>query len=333
MTIMPVVSDKYGRPLEGLRVSVNAECNFNCIFCHMEGIGGADVVLKPREYRVIARAFKELGGKEVKITGGEPLLRNDLPEIVNSFTSLSLKTSLTTNGTLLKRFLEKLVDAGIHHVNVSLHALDPKLFHQLTGGRLERVLESIEEALRLGVRIKLNYVALKANMGEFPRILDYASEWGTDLNVIQLMPLFHVQGGNGSVVRLDLGRWRSLDSSIDHVENLLARLAIRVERASLHSRKIYHMPTGIRVTVIRGYDNPFACYNCTRLRLTPDGKIKTCLYAEHPHVDVYSPAKTGDVKAVKQSILKALLLRRPRFPPRIQISLKHSGVLMGHVNG
>ena len=322
---MTLVTDPYGRRLEGLRVSVNAECNFDCVFCHMEGIDKNEKLLRPEDYKLIAVAFKQLGGEEVKVTGGEPLLRPDIVEIVKSFTGEGLKTSMTTNGFLLPRYAWGLKEAGIHHVNISLHSMDPVLFKRLTGGDLERVLKGIRTAIEAGVRVKLNYVALRENEGELPRVIEYAGKIGADINIIQLMPIF-IQTENGQrKVRINLTRWRKLDSSIERVEKYLAEKALRVGRKKPHNRRVYYLPQGVRATVIRGYDNPFACYNCTRIRITPDAKVKTCLYSENPYVDLKPALDSGDITRVKLLLARAVSLRRPRFPPPSITSIQPPG--------
>ncbi len=321
--------DRYGRPLEGLRVSVNNECNYRCIFCHMEGVASAREQMSSYHYRLVARAFKELGGSEVKVTGGEPLLRKDVDQIILAFTDFGLKTSLTTNGHLLEKWAPRLVSTGLDHINVSLHALEEELFRELTGGgSLDRVIRGIKAALREGIPVKINFVALRRNLTQFPRVLRLAEELGLGINVIQVMPIFYQAINGRSAIRMDLAKWRRLDTAIDAIESYLKTIAKDHYTRKPHSRKVYVTEAGVEITLIRGYDNPLACYNCTRIRITPDAKIKTCLYTEEPSADLMPFLQKQDITEVKRAIVKALLSRKPRFPPRHQriLHAKNGGV-------
>ncbi len=319
MPTIPPSTDKYGRPLEGLRVSVNNECNYKCIFCHMEGVAYSQGIMSPHHYVLVAQAFKELGGGEVKVTGGEPLLRQDLDKIILAFTDFGLKTSLTTNGHLLEKWASRLASTGLDHINVSLHALDDKLFRELTGGgNLNRVIKGIKDVLREGIPVKINYVALRKNLPQFPHVLRFAEELGLGINVIQVMPIFHQTGNGRPTIRMDLAKWRMLDTAIDSIETYLRTLARDNYVKKPHNRRVYVTKTGVSVTLIRGYDNPLACYNCTRIRITPDAKVKTCLYIEEPSADLMPFLKRQDISGVKRAIIRALLSRKPRYPPRVQ---------------
>ena len=319
---MPTTSpptDKYGRPLEGLRVSVNNECNYKCVFCHMEGVAYSQGIMSPRHYVLVAKAFKELGGREVKVTGGEPLLRQDLDKIILAFTDFGLKTSLTTNGHLLEKWASRLASTGLDHINVSIHALDEGLFREITGGGdLNRVVRGIEAALKEGIPVKINYVALRKNLSQFPRVLRFAEELGLGINVIQVMPIFHQAGNGRPTIRMDLAKWRMLDTAIDSIETYLRTRARDHYIKKPHSRKVYITKNGVNVTLIRGYNNPLACYNCTRIRITPDAKVKTCLYAEEHSADLMPFLEKQDISGVKRTIVRALLSRKPRFPPSLQ---------------
>ncbi|MEM3268491.1 MAG: radical SAM protein, partial [Metallosphaera sp.] len=145
--------DRYGRPLEDLRVTLTHVCNFSCFFCHMEGEGTQSVVgLSPEQIGLVAKVSVEFGVKTVKLTGGEPTLRRDLPEIIRTIKLSGVReVSLTTNGFLLSNIAGKLKEAGLDRINVSLHALSKERFKDVTGvDGLDRVIEGIKEAKRQG---------------------------------------------------------------------------------------------------------------------------------------------------------------------------------------
>ena len=179
--------DSYGRKVTGIRIALTSRCNLRCIYCHHEGEllpGGqipADMVVS------IARAAAELGVRKVKFTGGEPLLRSDLEEII-AWIPQSLETSLTTNGTLLAERAESLARAGLNRVNVSLDSLQPGKYCDITGGNpgdLERVLAGIDAAREAGLLpIKLTFVVLKKNGAEVPEMIGFCRPRGLILQAI-----------------------------------------------------------------------------------------------------------------------------------------------------
>ncbi len=302
------IYDPYGRPLEGLRISVTNRCNHRCIFCHMEGSPPSEGELGVREYRVLSQAASRLGIREYKITGGEPLLRKDILGIVEALGEYGGEVSMTTNGSLLSKYAVGLAERKLHHLNVSLHSLNPEKFNYITRGRLQLVLEGITAALDAGLDVRLNVTLLRHNADEVPSIIDYAERLGLNINIVDVMPLFYYDGG-----KLDpLGRWRELRGNMDAVEKTLERRASRIERRYLHNRRVYVMPSGIRVTVIKGFMNPDACSHCTRMRVTPDGKVKPCLYRP-PVVDLRPALIVGDVDSTVSLLIKANNARRPFF--------------------
>jgi cyclic pyranopterin phosphate synthase len=301
--------DRFGRPLKGLRISVTNRCNHRCIFCHMEGSPPAETELTAEMIEVIARAASQLGIEEYKITGGEPLIRKDILDIVGILTQYSDQVSMTANGSLLTEYAEGLAEKRIHHVNVSLHSLKKSVFDFVTRGRLEKVLAGIDAALENGIDVRLNVTLLKYNMSEIPGIIDYAGSRGMNVNIIDLMPIFYNNGGPPKVM---VKYWRSIKGDMKLVEELIAEKAVSVTRRELHNRSVYIMPSGITVTVIKGYMNPEGCAHCTRMRITPDGFVKTCLYRD-PLYDLKPYLLKKDVEGVKRILIKANSQREPFF--------------------
>ncbi|MFZ8791214.1 MAG: GTP 3',8-cyclase MoaA [Thermosphaera aggregans] len=301
-----MLRDGFGREVDSFRIVVTTRCNYNCIFCHREGLTGSDraEVLTPDDYRYLAYVSRKLGILYFKITGGEPLLRGDTPDIVKGIREYSKEESLTTNGYFLKNLAGKLADAGLDRVNVSVHSLNDEVYQAITRtrGSVKQILEGIEQALEHGIKVKLNFLAMKINLGEFEKIIEYASSKGVDVNVIELIPL-----GTPHHVYLEQR------TSIDPIIEKLHRISFNITISNFQNRPVYTLPSGIRVNVIKGYGNPDLCARCTRLRLTPEGRIKTCIFLEEPFVDISKELKNKDEYGVVEKIKKAVSTRKPYF--------------------
>lgn len=292
--------DRFGRKVDGFRISVTNRCNHECFFCHREGVSGDYEELKPSDWGFLAEVGVELGIIDYKLTGGEPLMRNDIVDIVRGIWNAGGSVSITTNGSLLSIYAKELVDY-VDHVNVSLHSLDPVLFNKLTQGKLEDVLYGLEIARENGLRVKLNYVVNVYNMNEFRSMIRFAETYGFDLNIIELIPL----GVDGSI-------WSSLHVDLGSVEKYLEASSIETFRRELHNRVVFKLSSGISVSLIKGFCNPIHCMSCTRLRVTPGGSIKTCLYS-NAIIDSRRNILERDRKGLIENIHKAVLIREPFF--------------------
>ncbi|QOR93932.1 GTP 3',8-cyclase MoaA [Thermosphaera chiliense] len=301
-----MLRDGFGREVDSFRIVVTMRCNYNCIFCHREGLTGLDraEVLTPDDYRYLAYVSRKLGIVYFKITGGEPLLRRDTPDIIKGIREYSKEVSLTTNGYFLKNLAGKLADAGLDGLNVSVHSLNDEVYQAITRtrGSVKLILEGIEQALDHGIKVKLNFLAMKINLGEFEKIIEYASSKGVDVNVIELIPL-------GTPHHVYLEQRTSLDPIIEKLHRISSNITI----SNFQNRPIYTLPSGIKVNVIKGYGNPDLCARCTRLRLTPEGWIKTCIFLEEPFVDISKELKNKDEYGVVEKIKKAVSIRKPYF--------------------
>lgn len=286
--------DSYGRKASSLRMALTARCNLNCIYCHHEG----EVAPKsemPLETAVnVANAAAELGFRSIKLTGGEPLLRSDLEDLLSQMPPLDL--SLTTNGILLAKRARSLAEAGLNRVNVSLDSLDPATYQSITrstAGDLQRVIDGIDAALDAGLKpVKLNVVVLKENQGEFFKLMDFCKGRGLVLQLIELLDL-KGQGRGGDVAEL---------------ERILQSRADKVATREMHRRKKYFLE-GAEVEVVRPMDNTEFCANCTRLRVTSDGKLKPCLLRNDNLLDLGSCNK----EEIKDLIIAANRRRSPYF--------------------
>ena len=287
--------DSYGRKVTGLRIALTPRCNLNCIYCHHEGEVKPDGEISDEMVASVTRAAAQLGVRSIKFTGGEPLLRHDLAGLIREMPQ-ELNLSLTTNGILLAEQARSLAMAGLDRVNVSLDSLDPETYMAITGGQegdLEKVLAGIDAALDAGlVPIKLNIVVLKENEAEIPDLIDFCRKKGLIAQLIQLLDLKH-QGISGD---------------IDAIERRLAEQADSVHTREMHRRRKYFVD-GAEVEIVRPMDNTEFCANCTRLRVTSDGKIKPCLLRSDNLVEI----GTCDCERIKELLQEANLRREPYF--------------------
>ncbi len=290
--------DPYGRGVETLRISVTQRCDFNCLYCHKEGEMAPRRELTVEEIGRIAAVASSLGISRFKITGGEPLLRRDIAEIIQAISPHAEEVSMTTNGSHLEAMAPRLVEAGLARVNVSLPSLREEIFKLITGvNALKRVLRGVEAALDMGLTpLKLNVVLLRGlNSGELPQLLEYARGIGATLQLIELQPL-----------RRGTKIWKRLHLNLSSLEELFKSEAVRVEERGEQNRRRYHLRNGAVVEVVRGVENPEFCLHCHRLRLTSDGYLKPCLMRDDNLVDLL-PLLSGNpddglIEAFKEAI-------------------------------
>ncbi len=304
------LTDNCGRPLLNLRISITQRCNNRCAYCHREGEvqranRSAELMLVDEIVR-IAKVAVNLGIARIKLTGGEPLMRQDLPKIVEGIAALPglRDLSLTTNGLLLGGGMaKKLRDCGLRRVNISLPSLNPETYHRLTGGKLEDALVGVKAAIEAGFcPVKLNTVVLKdVNVGDVPDLIEYA---GSNNVVLQLIELDPVNVGDNY--------YKEHHRSLDEQEALLKEKAVSVEkRPFMHNRLIYHLPNAT-VEVVKPIENSDFCMHCTRLRVTSDGKLKPCLMRNDNLTDILTSIRQGaSDEELKKLFLKANLLREP----------------------
>ncbi len=287
--------DAYGRKVTGLRIALTPRCNLSCTYCHHEGEIAPRQEISKEMAVCIARAAAELGVRSIKFTGGEPLMRDDLEEIISSMPE-NIDISLTTNGILLEKRAKSLAEAGLDRVNISLDSLNPETYGKITGcreGDLQKVIEGIDAALEAGLRpIKLNVVVLKENESEIPELIDFCRRKGLILQLIEL---------------LDLKGLR-VSGDIESVEQTLRERADRVQTREMHRRKKYFLD-GAEIEVVRPIDNTEFCANCTRLRVTSDGRIKPCLLRNDNLIEIDS----CDIERMKDLLRAANECREPYF--------------------
>jgi cyclic pyranopterin phosphate synthase len=283
--------DRFGRLHDELRISVTDRCNLRCTYCMPEEPVWfpREEILTYEEIVVLARIFARRGVRKLRVTGGEPLLRRDLPVLIRMLAGIEdvEELSLTTNGLLLPRLARELAAAGLRRINVSLDTLLPDRFRALARrDGLERVLQGLELATELGLEpIKINTVLLRGiNDDEAVPLAAMARQRGWELRFIEFMPLENGDTWDPSrVVRGEEVRRR-----LAAVWPLVADPAR--DPGAPATRYLYADGMGA-VGFIDSVSAPF-CANCSRLRLTADGKLATCLYSRE-EVDLKGPLRRG----------------------------------------
>jgi cyclic pyranopterin phosphate synthase len=281
----------------------------HCAYCHREGevqrANSSAEKLTLEEIVRISKVAVSLGIYRIKLTGGEPLMRQDICEIVRCVAAIPglRDISMTTNGILLDTLANPLFKAGLKRVNISLPTLNPETYCKLTGGKLENALAGIKAAIEAGFSpVKLNMVVLRGvNVADVPEMIDFARELGVILQLIELDPV--------NVSREYFAKHHRL---LDEQEAILRDTAINIEtRRLMQNRLIYHLPD-VTVEVVHPTENSDFCMHCTRMRVTSDGKLKPCLMRNDNLVDILTPMRNGATdEELTQLFTKANLLREP----------------------
>jgi cyclic pyranopterin phosphate synthase len=289
---MEPLRDSWGREIKSLRVSVTDKCNFRCRYCMpAEGLEWLerDELLSFEEIERLVRVLARMGVDEVRLTGGEPLVRRDLPTLVGMLAATPgvRDLSLTTNGVLLDRFAAPLVEAGLRRLNVSLDSLSHVRFAEITRrDALDRVLAGLAAAERHPEfrPIKVNCVAIKGfTEEEVPALADLARRKPYVVRFIEFMPLDADQAWRGDDV-LTGGEIRALIEERWPLEELPAK-------ASSTARRFRFADGAGEIGFVNPVSEPF-CSTCDRIRLTADGQLRTCLFSRREW-DLKTPLRDG----------------------------------------
>ena len=286
--------DKHGRAITDLRVSITDRCNYKCVYCRTGNDGAQYSELKLDEYLRLARVFVSLGIEKLRLTGGEPLLRKDLVKMVQELAKLrtpsggKLDIALTTNGHLLAGLAQPLKDAGLSRITISMDAVDAPTFERITRvpGSYEHVLAGIRAAQAAGLEpVKVNAVLLRGfNDDQIERFGEFARAEKVIVRFIEFMPLEEDRVWTPEIVvpmREILARLGNVRPVVALPPNALSETARR-----------YTFDDGVgEIGIIAPVSEPF-CGHCSRIRLTSDGKIRTCLFSQMDH-DLYGVMKRG----------------------------------------
>jgi cyclic pyranopterin phosphate synthase len=303
--------DGFGRKVSYLRLSVTDRCDLRCVYCmaeHMVFLPKAEL-LTLEELDRVASTFVALGTRKLRITGGEPLVRKGVLDLIRGLgrhlaSGALEEITLTTNGTRLADFAGELVQAGVRRINVSLDSLDADLFKRLTrGGDLAKVLAGIEAAQAAGLQVKINAVALAHdNAAELPELIAWAHGRKLDVTLIETMPMGEIEA--------------------DRTDQYLSLAAVRRELESFWSLTDLPYSTGGPARYVRveetggrlGFITPLShnfCEACNRVRLTCTGTLHTCLGQEDA-TDLRGVLRAGASDAELANVIRDAILAKPK---------------------
>ena len=303
-----VVKDKYERLILSLRITLTNRCNVNCLYCHHDGMVKSKDEMTADELYTICKIAKKIGVRKIRLSGGEPLLKKDIVEIVEKIASLGFKDiSMTTNGILLEKYAQDLKDAGLDRVNVSLDTLNRETFEFITKkDYLEDAKKGILKAVEVGLYpVKINMVIMKdINQNEIDDMFEFCKE--NDI-VLQLIELIESENCEDDKFSADY------HYNLDDIEKELADIADDVrEREFMQGRKKYYIDGG-EIEVVKPVDNAKFCAKCSRLRITPDGKIKPCLLRNDNLVELISHVRNGESEEKLEEIFINGINKREPF--------------------
>ncbi|HEY5058771.1 MAG TPA: GTP 3',8-cyclase MoaA [Gaiellaceae bacterium] len=309
---MEPLLDTLGRPLETLRISITDRCNFRCTYCMPKEVFGRDYMFLERrellafeEIARLVRVFAGLGVRTVRITGGEPLVRRDVEQLVELLAAVpGLELALTTNGALLPQKAEALARAGLDRITVSLDSVDDATFRALNDVDfpVERVLEGIDAAAHAGLRVKVNAVVKRgANDDGIVALAERFRGTGHVLRFIEYMDVGHTNG------------WRIDDvvpaaEIVRRIDAVWPLEPVAPARADETARRWRYADGGGEIGVIASVTEPF-CGGCSRARLSAEGRLHTCLFALRGH-DLRAPLRSGATDAELAETLRGIWHRR-----------------------
>lgn len=328
--------DQLGRGLRDLRISVTDRCNFRCRYCMPIESFGADHEFLPREELLsfeeltrLTRLLAPLGIRKVRLTGGEPLMRRGLEDLVAMLASIDGidDLAMTTNGVLLAHHAEALALAGLSRVTVSLDALEPAIFSRMNGvgAKVERVIAGIEAAMNFGLPVKVNAVIQRGvNESQILPLARWAKERAIDLRYIEYMDVGETNG------------WKlnEVVSADDIINTLASEFSLRPRDPAYRGEVAnhwVHADGSAEIGVISSVTKPF-CRDCQRLRISADGKWFTCLFASEGH-DLRGLLRSGmDDSAITANIASLWSIRDDRYSEERGI-VHHPKAEMSYLGG
>ena len=296
--------DSYDRVVDYLRVSVTERCNFRCTYCMPEKpfswVPKENLLTFEELFEFMKVAIDE-GVKKIRITGGEPLLREDLDKFIKMIYDYApeIDLAMTTNAYLLKGAAQRLKDAGLRRINVSIDTLIPEVAQEIAGKDvLKNVLEGVDEALRVGLKVKVNMVPMKTvNADEIISVLEYSKERNMSIRFIEYMDNKHAKEGISGLKSAELlailsQKYSFVDEGFDGTS----------------PSHYYRMQDGYRFGIIEPYADDF-CAKCNRIRLTAEGNLIPCLYFDEA-MSISESIKRGDIKGAA-AVLKEVVRTKP----------------------
>ncbi|HUN85808.1 MAG TPA: GTP 3',8-cyclase MoaA [Terracidiphilus sp.] len=292
------LKDSHGRVIHDLRVSITDRCNYKCVYCRTGELGAQYPELGIDEYLRLIKLFVALGIEKVRITGGEPLLRRGLIELIQelgqlrALSGLPLDLAVTTNGHLLENLAAPLKAAGLNRVTVSMDAVDAAIFERITRvpGSYQKVLGGIRAARAAGLNpLKINCVLLRGfNDGEVEGFAQFARAEDVVVRFIEFMPLEEDRLWSPDIVV-------PLREIVDRINRVMPLVPLPPREASETARRYTFSDGKGEIGIIAPVTEAF-CGACSRVRLTSDGKIRTCLFSQVEH-DLYGHMRAGETDA------------------------------------
>ncbi|MEK7991036.1 MAG: GTP 3',8-cyclase MoaA [Thiotrichaceae bacterium] len=302
------LKDSFGRKIEYLRLSVTDRCDLRCFYCIPKGFKDFSTPehwLSFDEIERIIAVFGQLGVSKLRLTGGEPLVRKNLPELVQRLGQLEgiEDLSLSTNATQLVKYADTLKQNGISRINVSLDTLKPKRFHDITGGDLQQVLQGLQAAKQVGFQpIKINMVVMKGiNDDEIPAMVDYCAINDFTLRFIETMPI----GATGQDASKSYISLQEIKSQLAETYTLIPAV---MGRGAGPARYFQIQGTNLKIGFITPLSQHF-CETCNRIRLSVDGTLYLCL-GQDDKIELRDVLRQGisDIE-LRQLILQAIALK------------------------
>lgn len=303
------IVDKFGRVHDYLRISLTERCNLRCTYCMPEeGIQLRDKseFMRTEELLFLAKEFVDLGVKKIRLTGGEPLIKNNIEQILQGLSSLGVELAITTNGVLLDKYLDLLWDSGIRSLNVSLDSLQEERFNKISRRNyFQRIKRNIDLCIAKGFTMKINVVVMRnVNNDEIIDFVKWSQTSPVHIRFIEFMPF-------------DGNNWK-WETKVSHLEiiNVVYRHFSEKEVFKLEDEKngtarVYKMlESPGTFGIISSVTNPF-CDTCNRIRLTADGKIKNCLFSQD-ETDLLSEIRNGNTTNIKSLIVDSILNKKKR---------------------
>jgi cyclic pyranopterin phosphate synthase len=295
LVVLPRLTDSHGRVIHDLRVSITDRCNYKCVYCRTGEVGAQYPELAIEEYLRLIKLFVSLGITKVRLTGGEPLLRRGLVDLVKALAKLRtihgepLDLALTTNGHLLESLAVPLRDAGLHRVTVSMDAVDAPTFERITRipGSFETVLRGVRAAREAGLTpLKINCVLLRGfNDDQIEGFAHFARQEDVVVRFIEFMPLEEGRLWTPEIVV-------PLKEIVSRISRILPLVELPAREASETARRYGFSDGKGEIGIIAPVTQAF-CGACSRVRLTSDGKIRTCLFSQLEH-DLYGHMRAGE---------------------------------------
>jgi GTP 3',8-cyclase len=312
--------DKFGRAITDLRVSLTDRCNYKCVYCRTGNEGAQYAELAIADYLRMVQLFISLGVEKIRLTGGEPLLRSGLVEMVQELATmrtaylpdgtstkhgLPLDIALTTNGHLLEHLAQPLKDAGLSRITVSMDAVDAETFTAITRvpRSFERVLAGIRKAKAVGLApVKVNCVLLRGfNDGQIEEFAEFSRREGVVVRFIEWMPLEEDRSWKRETVI-------TMDEIVERLNAHRPLVELAPHMAS-ETAKRFTFDDGVgEIGIIAPVSRPF-CGHCSRVRLTSDGKIRTCLFSQSDH-DLFGELIRGGTDSELEAYIRMIVMRK-----------------------